>query len=295
MTLRHLLTHTSGMSYGTLHPQIVRYAKYMNRMPEAMCPSLPDHSLFPLLFEPGEGWHYGFSTDWVGVVVERLSGCATLGEYFAKHIWGPLGANENDWTFRPQNWLGKPGYSRVEMQMRQPDGSMKEAKVMPLPTPGLYDGSGKFDSGGGGLYMKPVDFMKLLESLMLNDEVLLRKETRDQMFIPQLQDNKDLMAGVEWRGKMQPPFCENPFLAGLPLGTQINWGLGGMLMMENIEGKRKPGTMWWDGLPNLFWWIDPSSQLTGFWATQIFPTGERTVLKYFSYFEKAVYEELKKD
>jgi CubicO group peptidase (beta-lactamase class C family) len=149
-----------------------------------------------LLFEPGEGWLYGFSIDWAGAVVERLGGCASLGEYFGKHIWGPLGLNRKDWTFSPEDNNFQENF-RVEMQVRQPDGSMNGIENPPLPMPGpLYDGTDEYEGGGGGLYMKPTDYFKLLESLMLNDGVLLKKETRDMMFEPQLKDNKHLMAYI---------------------------------------------------------------------------------------------------
>ncbi|KAF5339239.1 hypothetical protein D9758_013306 [Tetrapyrgos nigripes] len=250
-----------------------------------------DHSLLPLLFEPGEGWFYGFSIDWAGTVVERISGCTSLGEYFAKHIWGPLGLDEKAWTFHPQNDDFKK-HSRVEMQVRQPDGSLKTIEKIPLPIPGLGDSTGEYDSGGAGLYMKPLDYFRMLESLMRNDEVLLKKETRDMMFMPQLEDNKYIMESNELMDKMLAPGSLHLQLIGLPLGTQVNWGLGGMLMMDTVEGMRKKGTIWWGGMPNLVWLIDPYSQLTGFFATQMFPPGDTG--KTVNQFEKALYEELNK-
>ncbi|KAF5332020.1 hypothetical protein D9758_014595 [Tetrapyrgos nigripes] len=294
MTLRHLLTHSSGMGYGIMTPLVEQYVNYMKIVPKGKSlVELQDHSLLPLLFEPGEGWYYGFSIDWAGTVVERISGCASLGEYFAKHIWGPLGLDEKDWTFHPQNDDFKK-HPRVEMQVRQPDGSMKGIENIPLPIPGLGDGTGEYDSGGAGLYMKPSLYFRMLESLMRNDEVLLKKETREMLFMPQLKDNKYIMEHLELVNKIVEPGNQHTHLMGLPIGTQVNWGLGGMLMMDTVEGKRKKGTMWWGGMPNLIWWIDPSSKLTGFFATQMFPPGDGQVGKTFNQFEKALYEELNK-
>ncbi|THV08217.1 beta-lactamase/transpeptidase-like protein [Dendrothele bispora CBS 962.96] len=289
ITLRHLLTHSSGMGAGIMDPRYQQYVNYMKIPPGGR--SLQDHGLLPLMFEPGEGWLYGFSVDWAGAVVERLSGCASLGEYFAKHIWGPLGLTEEDWTFRPQKWQAdKP---RVALQTRTPIGRLREVKSIPLPQAGLYDGTGEYDGGGGGLFLKPTVYMKLLESLLLNNEVLLKKETRNMMFEPQLKDNKHLLAAIALAEKNRTPGAGNPLLCGLPLEAQYNYGLGGMLLMDDIEGLRKPGTLFWSGMPCLIWWIDPSSQLTGFWATQMFPPAALEMVKYMTKFEHAVYEELK--
>ncbi|THU80377.1 beta-lactamase/transpeptidase-like protein [Dendrothele bispora CBS 962.96] len=284
ITLRQLLTHSSGMGYGIMDPRFQQYVNYMKTPSGGK--SLVHHSLLPLMFEPGEGWLYGFSIDWAGAVVERLSGCASLGEYFAKHIWGPLGFTEEDWTFQPQKWQAdKP---RVALQARAPDGRLQEVEGLPLPQTGLYDGTGEYDGGGGGLFMKPTAYMKLLESLLLNNEVLLKKETRNKMFEPQLKDNKHLLAVIAFAEK-------NKVGDEVPAGrtTQYNYGLGGMLLMEDIEGLGRSGTLVWGGMPCQAWWIDPSSQLTVFWATQQLPPAELEMVKYMTKFERAVYEELK--
>ncbi|KAF5357675.1 hypothetical protein D9758_007429 [Tetrapyrgos nigripes] len=301
MTLKHLLTHSSGMPYGVSHPWLEQYRNYMKIVPKGnslvefkSILSLQDHSLLPLLFEPGEGWHYGFSIDWAGAVVERLSGCPRLGDYFAKHIWGPLGLDESSWTFHPHNDDDFKKYPRMEMQLRQPDGSMEGQQANPFGIPGVYDGFGDFDGGGGGLYLKPVDYFRLLESLMRNDEVLLKKETRDMMFLPALEDNRYLVERFEIEFETTPPGGEHPYLMGVPLGTRVACGLGGVVTLEDVEGKRKKGTMWWGGMPNLVWWIDPSSQLTGFFSTQLVPTGDGIVRNVSSQFEMAVYQELDK-
>jgi len=108
---------------------------------------------------------------------------------------------------------------------------------------------------------------------------------------------------------MQLPGAGNPLLCGLPLGSQYNWGLGGMLTVEDLDGKRKSGTLTWGGMPTLVWqvihfialyifltsilcrWIDPSSQLAALWATQMFPPAEDTTVGYINKFESAVYAE----
>ncbi|THV08216.1 beta-lactamase/transpeptidase-like protein [Dendrothele bispora CBS 962.96] len=278
MTLRHLLTHSSGMAYGILHESIQKYMKATNHVLKGQ--TLQDQSVFPLLFDPGEGWHYGFSIDWAGVVVERLSPYSCLGEYMENHIWSTLGMRNT--AFRIQNRTDIKD-RLVQLYQRNPDGSMIESQIGVYP--GVYDG------GGGGLFLQPTDYIKLLESLLKNDGKVLKPETRDMMFEPQLKDAKGLMNYIQSK---DPKVLRNSLMCGTPHDTEVNWGLGGILMMQDVEGKRKKGTLSWAGYPNLFWWIDPTSEVCGFFANQILPPGEPIVAGLNSEWEYAVYDELRK-
>ncbi|KAK7470286.1 hypothetical protein VKT23_001718 [Stygiomarasmius scandens] len=277
MTLRHLLTHSSGMPYGIMHEQIQKYMQATKHVLKGH--SLQDQSLFPLLFDPGEDWHYGFSIDWAGVVVERLTNSSCLGEYMEKHIWSPLGMSNT--AFRIQHRTDIRD-RLVQLYQRNPDGSMVESQV------GVYPG--EYDGGGGGLFLQPTDYIKLLESLLKNDGKVLKPETRDMMFEPQLKNPKQLVEYIQTK----PSILRNSMMCGTPFDTEVNWGLGGLLAMHDVEGKRKRGTLSWAGYPNLFWWIDPTSEVCGYFATQILPPGEPTVTSLNSEWEYAAYDELKK-
>ncbi|THU92257.1 putative penicillin-binding protein [Dendrothele bispora CBS 962.96] len=260
MTLRHLLTHSAGLGYDFLTPAIQKWK-----------------SVFTLLFEPGEGWEYSYSLEWVGVVVERLSGHGRLGDYMSKYIWGPLGMNST--TFR-LNEREDVRSHLLEMLSRDERGHLKICTE--CWDAYIYD----FDLGGGGVYTSATDYAKLLAALLRNDGTLLKKETVDLMFTPQLPDTKYM---IEYM-KANP--TQYTLLSALPFDADWNWGLGGMLRMKDAVGKRKALSLHWGGLPNLSWWIDRSSEVFGLYATQIVPFGDIPSTDLFSRFEETVYTEM---
>ncbi|HEX8374388.1 MAG TPA: serine hydrolase domain-containing protein, partial [Geminicoccaceae bacterium] len=137
VTLHHLLTHTAGFSYDVWNGDIGRYMQVAG-VPGVI--TVKNAALkTPLVFDPGERWEYGINIDFVGKMVERVSG-QTLEAYFREHIFGPLGMN--DTAFR----IGPSQRERlVSMHARQPDGSMQPITFEIPQEPEYY-------MGGGGLY-----------------------------------------------------------------------------------------------------------------------------------------------
>ncbi|KAF5332019.1 hypothetical protein D9758_014592 [Tetrapyrgos nigripes] len=280
MTLRQLLTHSSGISYDFMSPVIQKYREAVG-LP-ALAPAgqtLAETSVVPLLYEPGEGWAYSYSIDWAGVVVERLGGYGRLEDYMSKNIWEPLGMTAT--SFRPKDREDIRS-NLVEMLTRDETGQLKVEPNLSTK-PRTYE----YDAGGSGLYTKPSDYTKLLASLLRNNGLVLRKETVDMMFTPQLPDPKYLRAALK---DIPYPFVYT-MLHAHPQDLQWNCGFGGILNMEDIPGKRKKGTLCWTGLPNLLWWIDPTSNIYGMYATQIVPFGDVPTTDVFSHFEEAIYKE----
>ncbi|KAF5332016.1 hypothetical protein D9758_014591 [Tetrapyrgos nigripes] len=281
MTLRQLLTHSAGMSYDFLSPVIQKYREAVGlpAIPPGTGQTLAEMSVVPLIYEPGEGWEYSYSIDWAGVVVERLGGHGRLGDYMSKNIWEPLGMTAT--TFRLDE-REEVRSNLVELLIRDETGQLKVEPDF-FMKPYTY----KYDAGGGGLYTKPSDYTKLLASLLRNDGLVLKKETVDMMFTPQLPDPKYLRATL----KITPYPVSYTMLHAHSPDLQWNWGFGGILITEDTAGKRKKGTLSWGGLPNLFWWIDPASNVYGMYATQIVPFGDVPTTDIFSHFEEAVYKE----
>ena len=96
--MRDLLTHTAGFTYRLWDAKAVRYAKSIELLPKAQRSRAPRT---PLMFDPGERWQYGTSIDWVGRIVEAISG-EPLDSYFRKHIFDPLGMNDTAFDISPQ-------------------------------------------------------------------------------------------------------------------------------------------------------------------------------------------------
>ncbi|HYF08475.1 MAG TPA: serine hydrolase domain-containing protein, partial [Acetobacteraceae bacterium] len=98
MTLRHLLTHTSGYGYDTWSPAIQRYMKAKGIPRVATCRNAALD--LPLLFDPGEDFAYGIGIDWVGKMVEAVTG-QRLGEHLDETFFGPLGMVDTSFRLRP--------------------------------------------------------------------------------------------------------------------------------------------------------------------------------------------------
>ena len=79
----------------------------------------------------------------------------------------------------------------------------------------------------------------------------------------------------------------------MPMGTKLDHGLAGMLCLEDINGRRRSGTMFWSGLPNLFWFSDRKSGMCGMYASQVVPAGDPKSTALFAQFEEAMYERAK--
>ncbi|KAL8786657.1 MAG: hypothetical protein Q9195_008111, partial [Heterodermia aff. obscurata] len=86
----------------------------------------------------------------------------------------------------------------------------------------------------------------------------------------------------------------NDMMGGLPLGVEKNWGLAGLLLMEDVEGGRRKGAMSWGGLPNLVWWIDREAGLCGLYGTQILPVGDLRSVQMCQLFEREMYDRFNK-
>ena len=98
ISLRHLLTHTAGFTYRLWDAKALQYFKAIDRLPSA---ARAQASRTPLMFDPGERWQYGTSIDWVGRIVESISG-EPLDVYLRKHIFDPLGMNDTAFVISPQ-------------------------------------------------------------------------------------------------------------------------------------------------------------------------------------------------
>jgi methyl acetate hydrolase len=147
ITLRHLL----GFCYEVWDANMVRYVKATGM------PSTPTGKLasirMPLVFDPGERWEYGVNIDWVGRIVESVSG-KPLDAYFRDHIFAPLGMKDTDYVFSQQQRT-----RLVSVHQRRPDGSLEP---QPIETPFTPE----FCSGGGGLYSTAPDYLTFTRMLL---------------------------------------------------------------------------------------------------------------------------------
>lgn len=239
---RQLLTHTSGLGYCKGDPDLKRWAKHTGRDDSALQGTLEIYTV-PLKFTPGQGWLYGTSLDWAGQVVEKVTG-QTLGAYMAAHVFGPLGMG--DTGFRRGDFAHARDRTAPTSHRDAETGELAAGKVdFAAPE------SPEVDSGGGGLYTTAADYAKVLQALLRSlagsDGALLKKETVEEMFRPQL-------TGVQ---KKWLDFLTGLFPAGFvpdfEKGMPLDHGLSGVINLEDAPGKRHKGSMKWSGVYNGHW------------------------------------------
>jgi len=272
VTLRHLLTHTAGFSYRLWDARAVRYANSIELLPKAERSKAPRTAL---MFDPGERWQYGTSIDWVGRIVEAVSG-EPLDAYFRKHILGPLGMNDTCFVISPQQRAREASSHR-----RGADGSL-------TPQPMEQPSARKSFSGGGGIYSSAADYLTLIRMLLRGGELdgarILRPETVALMGENQIGN---IEAGV--MRTTAPTFSNDvDFFPGISL----KWGLGHMINMQAVPGGRSAGSLTWGGLLNTYYWIDPGRRLAAVFMTQVLPFADRRALRVYRQFERALYAAL---
>ena len=271
ITLRHLLTHTAGFGYEFWNADVVRYQKVKDLPPIISCQNATLR--LPLLFDPGERWEYGINIDWVGKIVEAVSG-KKLGIYLSENVFGPLGMNDTAFRITPSM---RQRLARIHQ--RGDDGALAPIDVEIPQDP-------EFEMGGGGLYGTVGDYLKFVR-MMLNQgrgdsEQVLKPETVELMSRNAMGDCKVTMLHT-----VMPTLSHDAeFFPGMPKG----WGLSFMINNEQAPTGRSAGSLAWAGLANSYFWIDQTHGLGGVYATQILPFADHKPLPLFFEFEKAVYQ-----
>lgn len=185
ITLRHLVTHTSGLSYDAMHPVLVAWRASRGEKPQVMSGKIPEAYALPLLFEPGTGWVYGAGLDWASLLVERLNH-TRLAAYMQRRLFNPLGLDSS--TFRP---VTRPD---VVANLAQMWSRSDTGELSPIPSP--YPLQARNDSGGMGLITSTSDFVAILQDLMKDKPVLLKRESVAQMFSPQFESGTPQYKGL---------------------------------------------------------------------------------------------------
>lgn len=274
VTTRMLLLHTAGLGYDFFNETYNRLAREHGQ-PSVITASKASITT-PLLFDPGEEWEYGSNMDWVGQVVEAITG-KRLGEVMQERIFEPLGMTSTAFTLTPDM---RSRLARIHQ--READGTLTPMPDFELPQ------DPEIHMGGHGLYGTVGDYCRFIR-MWLNDGMgptgpVLRKETVEMAERNGLGDMKIKgLPGVN-------PALSN--YAELFPGMPKSWGLTFMINDEDAPTGRAAGSLGWAGLANLFYWIDRRNGIGGFWATQILPFADPASVSGYLDFETAVYDSL---
>lgn len=255
ITLKMLLTHTSGTTYFFLNPMIAKWRSQFGNPENQELRPVEDLFNYPLSFQPGTGWMYGPGLDWAGRIVERVTG-GTLLEFMQKRIFDPLGIT--DAQFYP--------VTREDLRARLVDLNPSDPGALGsavLGGGGDMNLRGRGDFGGHGLFLPGLDYVKVLRSLLANDGKLLNAAAVDNMF----QQHLGPEAAASHKAALAGPI--GPFFrVGTDPESKVGHGLGGLLTLEDVDGWYGERTLTWGGGLTLAWFIDRKNNLCGVGAIQ---------------------------
>jgi CubicO group peptidase (beta-lactamase class C family) len=240
ITVRHLLTHTSGLGYDySADPSICTGLQNTDFDFEQ---NFSRVARLPLSFAPGERWQYSISTDVLGAVVAKAAG-STLEQAVAKYVTGPLGMRDTAFHVVDIARLAAPyGDAKPEpKRMGDPHDVISEEGYTVTFSPGRIFNEKAFQSGGAGAAGTASDLLFLLETLREGGGSILKPETADRAFANQIGD---------------VPMREED--AGR------RFGFLGSVFIDPIKAEEPcaPGTVQWGGVYGHSWYVDRRNALT---------------------------------
>ena len=252
MSVRDLMRHTSGLTYGvfgnTAVDKLYRKTIQLSGQGDNLEEMAKKLASVPLLYQPGTKWHYGFSTDVLGRVVEVAS-CQSLDKFFAERIFEPLGMVDTAF-YVPSEKIDRfaTNYGPNPQGGLQPIDIPKTSRYTEMPT--LF-------SGGGGLVSTASDYMRFCLMLLNKGEFggkrLLKAET------------------VEMMTKNQLP--EQAYTIGNGDRAGVGFGLGFSVRVESSNGdsSSRLGEYGWGGMASTHFWISPNDEIAVVALTQHIP------------------------
>ena len=272
VTLRHLLTHTSGLAYDTFDAKQTAYEAATGSA--HILSGTKASWFYPLMFDPGEAFTYGIGTDWAGLMVAAVDG-RPIDVFCEEEIFTPLGMV--DTAFEPDGRLER----LAELKIRDADGSFSDFEIAPPPHPEVY-------GMGQALYSTTADYLRLLRLVLGRGELdgtrLISPETAELLFVNQIGD-----VSVPFMKSHLPNLSED--MDWFP-ETRKTWTGGFMRVEEDLPGRRHAGSLSWAGFLNSHYWIDPTSDVVAVLTTQSLPFCDHRYMVVLDTFERAVYREI---
>jgi len=269
-TIRHLATHTSGCGYQWASRRLARYFEVTGK-PIAQSGKKAG-LLAPLLFDPGTDWAYGISIDWLGQVVEAVTG-QRIDRFCRDELFDPLGMADTVFEVDDDR---APRLASAHQRGR--DGTLAVADRSPPSQPEFY-------GMGHALYSTAPDYLQFLRMLLgggtLDGTRVLAPETVALMTQNHIGD-----LAVRKLISQRPGLSKD---AELFPGVEKKHGLGFTFVTEDIPAMRRAGSQSWAGILNTHMWFDPKAGIAGVFLTQMLPFFDPPVIDAYGAFERAVY------
>jgi CubicO group peptidase (beta-lactamase class C family) len=269
MTIRHLLSHTSGIGYTTWSAVALRIQETTRKNEWEQ----------PLLNDPGEVWHYSASTRVLGFIVEKITK-TPLETWFREHLFTPLGMGDTSFAvaaskqFRLATQYRRAANGRLE--------EMPKAPVPATPAPPFR--------GDGGLYSTVQDYSRFLR-MLLNGGTMDGKRFLTAQSVRMMGENAIGSIFVEEQPAVVPARTRP-----MPLGAgKDKFGLGFQIASTDpaMAKFRSPGSLSWAGLYNTEFWIDPVRNIGAIQMMQVLPFYDDGAIRTLRGFEETVYRELR--
>ena len=265
VTIRHLLTHTSGFSgYFDPEPVATLYNSTDLWASRNLGEFVARAARRPLLFQPGEGWNYGISTDLLGALIEKITG-QSLADAMQERVFAPLGMNHTG--FAPP-----PGLVLAKIHGHDAAGRLVEVAGPTIPRP-----PGAFLSGGGGLYSTLHDYARFAQMLLNGGELggvrILGRKTVELMTSNQVD-----YLNPRPKNRWVPP--------GFGFGVRVRRDRA-----DEADSLGSPGQYGWEGIVTTCVSLDPRERLFVLLLLQHQPYDEGGV---FEKFTNTVYQALEK-
>lgn len=270
VTIEHLLLHTAGFAYPFTDPTyftITSKKKVYGGDPKKL---LFVPSSMPLVHEPGTKWRYGYNTDWLGLIVEEVSGLK-LSEFLKENIFDKAGMDHSTFSIEDPSLV-------IKIHELDSDNNLRPEKRPSAPY------QPRLDMGGHGCFSTLGDFLKFLR-IWLNfgtspdtgKQILKRSTVENAM-------KNHLPVGVELDFILGiSPEVDDPKPEGFSLiGCAIN--------LNDLPTGRPANSFYWGGIANSFYWIDMENGCAGFFGCQKLPFMDETCVSRFHKFESEVYK-----
>ncbi len=264
MTVRHLLTHTSGIGYGFTNAIVARLQQGSQKQEWEL----------PLLNDPGDKWNYSASTRVLGLIVEKITG-EDLESWYQAHILGPLGMVDTSFA------VPKDKQSRLVSPLNHSHGKFVSGQndaVPSTPTPPYR--------GDGGLYSTARDY-GLFVRMLLNGGRLGSVRLLSEKSVHEMASNQIGSVLVTLQPDAMPQLTR-PF----PLGAgHDKFGLGFQITADTPDARtyRRPGSMSWAGIFNTEFWVDPRTGIGGVLMMQFLPFYDDGAIRTLREFEATTY------